>query len=243
MTLSYGDDPMQFAELTVPEGEPKGTVVYFHGGFWRARYDLSLGRPIASSLARHGWATLNVEYRRNELGGGFPETFDDVDAAFALLAGTGLESSPVVAMGHSAGGHLAAWAASRDRQPETSPWRGPRVSATHLITLGAVLDLADAVSDRLGDGAVELFMGGDIDERYALADPARHLPLAIPVWCVHGKADDIVPITQSEDFVARSIAAGGTATLVPVEGDHFVVVDTGSPSWAATVEILATLEK
>jgi acetyl esterase/lipase len=132
MTLSYGDDPTQFAELTVPEGEPKGTVVYFHGGFWRAQYDVSLGRPIAISLARHGWATLNVEYRRNDLGGGFPETFDDVDAAFALLAGTGLESGPVVAMGHSAGGHLAAWAASRDQQPETSPWSEPQVSASHL---------------------------------------------------------------------------------------------------------------
>jgi acetyl esterase/lipase len=243
MTLSYGDDPTQFAELTVPEGEPKGTVVYFHGGFWRAQYDVSLGRPIAISLARHGWATLNVEYRRNDLGGGFPETFDDVDAAFALLAGTGLESGPVVAMGHSAGGHLAAWAASRDQQPETSPWSEPQVSASHLITLAAVLDFADAVSDGLGDGAVELFMGGGIDERHALVDPAKHIPLAIPVWCVHGREDDIVPFTQSENFVARSIAAGGVANLVPVAGDHFVVVDTGSPSWSATLKILATLEK
>jgi acetyl esterase/lipase len=243
MTLSYGDDPIQFAELTLPEGEPKGTVVYFHGGFWRARYDLSLGRPIAVSLAQHGWATLNVEYRRNDLGGGFPETFDDVVDAFALLAGTGLESGPVVAMGHSAGGHLAAWAASRAQHPGTSAWGEPRVSPTHLITLGAVLDLAEAVSDGLGDGAVERFMGGEIDERYALADPARHVPLAIPVWCVHGKEDDIVPLTQSEDFVARSIAAGGVAQLVPVEGGHFIVVDTGSPSWAATLEILATLER
>jgi acetyl esterase/lipase len=243
ITLSYGDDPIQFAELTVPEGEPEGTVVYFHGGFWRARYDLSLGRPIAVSLAQHGWATLNVEYRRNDLGGGFPETFDDVVDAFALLAGTGLESGPVVAMGHSAGGHLAAWAASQAQHPGTSAWGEPRVSPTHLITLGAVLDLAEAVSDGLGDGAVERFMGGEIDERYALADPARHVPLAIPVWCVHGKADDIVPFTQSEDFVARSIAAGGIAQLVPVEGDHFIVVDTGSPSWAATLEILATLER
>lgn len=242
-TLRYGDDPMQFAELTMPEGEPKGVVVYLHGGFWRAPYGVSLGRPVAASLTAHGWATLNVEYRRNDLGGGFPETFDDVDAAFALLSGTGLESGPVVAMGHSAGGHLAAWAASRERHPETSPWSRPRVSATHLITLGAVLSLADAMSDGLGNGAVEAFMGGAIDERYDLADPAQFVPLAIPVWCVHGKADDVVPFTQSEKFVARSAAAGASATLVPVDGDHFVVVDTASPVWEAIVAILASLEE
>ncbi|THG30078.1 alpha/beta hydrolase family protein [Naasia lichenicola] len=240
-TLSYGPDPIQFAELTTPQGTPKGVVVYFHGGFWRAQYDVSLGRPIAAALAAHGWATLNVEYRRNELGGGFPQTFDDVDAAFALLAGTGLEHGVVVAMGHSAGGHLAAWAASRRQQPSESPWSNPAVAATHLITLGAVLDFADAVADGMGEGAVELFMGGAVDERYDLADPARYVPLAVPVWCVHGTADDIVPFSQSEKFVASSVSAGGVAQLVPVEGDHFVVIDVDSASWVTTLEILGTI--
>mgnify|MGYP003338606429 CR=1 FL=1 len=43
------------------------------------------------------------------------------------------------------------------------------------------------------------------DERY---DPAQQLPLDVPVWCVHGEDDAIVPIGQSESYVRRATAAG-----------------------------------
>jgi acetyl esterase/lipase len=60
----YGADPAQFGELWRPEGAAAGTVVVIHGGFWRARYDLSLGRPLAADLAARGYAAWNLEYRR-----------------------------------------------------------------------------------------------------------------------------------------------------------------------------------
>ena len=63
-TIRYGDDPSQFAELTLPDGTPRGVVVVIHGGFWKAAYDLSLGRPLAADLVENGWAALNIEYRR-----------------------------------------------------------------------------------------------------------------------------------------------------------------------------------
>ena len=87
-----------------------------HGGFWKAAYDLSLGRPLAADLVEQGWAALNIEYRRVGNGGGVPSTLDDVRAAIATLDGRGLDLTRVVTLGHSAGGHLAAWAGARDRR-------------------------------------------------------------------------------------------------------------------------------
>ena len=52
--FAYGDDPSQFGELHLPEGTPRGVVVVIHGGFWRAAYDLTLGTPLAASLAARG---------------------------------------------------------------------------------------------------------------------------------------------------------------------------------------------
>ena len=67
------------------------------------------------------------------------------------------------------------------------------------------------------------------------------MPLDVPVWCVHGPDDDTVPISQSRDYVAAAKAAGGRATLVEVDGDHFAVIDPASDAWARTVEILDEL--
>ena len=92
-----------------------------HGGFWRAQYDASLGAPLAQDLVERGWTAWNLEYRRVGNGGGFPETFDDVAAGIDRLADVdGLDLSTVVTLGHSAGGHLAAWAAARGRRPQPS---------------------------------------------------------------------------------------------------------------------------
>ena len=60
---------------------------------------------------------------------------------------------------------------------------------------------------RLGDGATEAFLGGepaDVPDRYDDASPIEHLPLGVPVLCVHGRADDVVPLSQSESFVAAA---------------------------------------
>src|SRR3954464_3235570 len=99
--IRYGGHPSQHVELTLPDGMPRGVVVVIHGGFWKAAYDLSLGRPLAADLAGRGWAVLNIEYRRvgpddSGGGGGVPQTLDDVRAAVATLDSTGLDLSTVV---------------------------------------------------------------------------------------------------------------------------------------------------
>ena len=127
VSYRYGSDPAQFGELTLPDGRALGTVVVLHGGFWGARYDLSLGRPLAADLAARGYAAWNLEYRRSGNGGGWPATFEDVAAGIDLLATLPVDPSRVAAIGHSAGGHLGAWAAARAGLPDGAPGARPAV--------------------------------------------------------------------------------------------------------------------
>jgi acetyl esterase/lipase len=240
-TIEYGPDPSQRAELTRPSGTSRGVVVVIHGGFWRARYDFSLGRPLAESLVEEGWTAYNVEYRRVGNGGGYPQTFDDIAAAIDALAGVdGLDLTTVVTLGHSAGGHLAVWAAGRPGLTGT-PWADPAVPVTAAISQAGVLDLSQAIADDLGGGAVQALMGGPEDERYRLTDPTAMIPLPVPVRCIHGASDDVVPLSQSVGYVEAATTAGADAELIEVEGDHFVVIDTDSPVWARTLEVVAAL--
>ncbi|WP_134765605.1 prolyl oligopeptidase family serine peptidase [Nocardioides sp. 1609] len=237
---AYGADPSQFGELHLPAGTPRGVVVVIHGGFWRAAYDHTLGTPLAASLAAEGWAAWNLEYRRvgdgTGGGGGAPATFDDVAAGVDALADLGVDTSVVVTLGHSAGGHLAAWSAARQGHDWPS-----RVPVTHVVSQAGVLDLRAAASAGLGDGAATALLGHEPTTDDARYDPAQQLPLDVPLWCVHGVDDTIVPLSQSADYVAAATAAGATAELVEVEGDHFVVIDPGSAAWARTLEVLDTI--
>lgn len=223
----YGSDPSQYGELRVPDGLPRGVVVVVHGGFWRAAYDLSLGSPLAEDLAHRGWVTWNLEYRRVGNGGGMPQTLDDVAAGIDHLAELAADGQlpraalgTVVALGHSAGGHLATWAAARS---------DALVPITHVVAQAGVLDLTAAVRERLGDGAAETFLA---------ADPAEQVPLDVPVWCVHAPDDDVVPISQSRSYVDRARAVGANATLVEVPGGHFGVVDLDHPAWERVREVI-----
>lgn len=232
--ITYGPDPSQWGELHRPAGLSRGVVVVIHGGFWRAAYDASLGTPLAHSLADHGWTAWNLEYRRVGNGGGRPETFDDIAAGIDRLATIpDLDLRTVVSLGHSAGGHLAMWAAARGRYPR---WRAAAVPVTGVVSQAGVLDLTRAIEERLGDGAVlDLLGSGAADDE---VDPQRQIPVDVPVWCVHGRDDDIVPLSQSEGYVAAATSAGATAGLVVVEGDHFVVIDPSSDAWRETLELL-----
>lgn len=252
MRLTYGDDPSQFAELSWPEGAsgPVGVVVLVHGGFWQAAYGLEYAQPLAPSLLERGWATLVIEYRRVGNGGGYPATLDDVAAAVDLLAeagtpdGVGVDLDRVVAVGHSAGGHLAAWLATRPGQEAGDPGADPAVTVAAVVSQAGVLDLAAGAADRLGGGAVQSLLGGEpaeVPEAYAVADPTARLPLGVPVLAVHGTDDSLVPIGQSEAFAAAATAAGDDVEVRPVPGDHFAVIDPADASWAGTLDWLDAL--
>ena len=234
--VEYGAGPVQFGELTRPaHATHAGTVVIIHGGFWRARYDLSLGRPLAADLAAHGYTCWNIEYRRVGNGGGVPETLDDVRAAIAALADLSepLEAGRLVIVGHSAGGQLGLCVADEP-------------AVTGVVSLAGVCDLASAFADALGESATEAFMGGGPDDRpaeYALADPLRRVPAPAQVLLVHGDADQRVPVAQSRRYAQVAAAAGDArCELVELAGvDHFALIDPRTEAWATTAARLETM--
>jgi acetyl esterase/lipase len=248
---NYGADESQYGELYLPTGPRRpGTVVVLHGGFWKARYGADLGAPLAADLAARGWAAWNLEYRRVGNGGGWPNTLADVAAGIDLLADLArdgrlrLDLDRVVAIGHSAGGQLAAWAAGRPGLPAGAVGAAPRVRVAGVIAQAGVLDLVQGALDGLGTHAVTHFLGGtpeEVPERYALASPRQQLPLAVPVRCLHAHDDDTVPFSQSVEYVHAARAGGADAVLVEVPAGHFGVIDPASPAWQAALDLLPQL--
>jgi acetyl esterase/lipase len=230
-TLRYGDDPSQELDLRVPDGDgPHPVAFVLHGGFWRAVYTRRNTSAVAAALTRAGWATANVEYRR--LGpGSYAAMLDDVAAARAHLEGIDprLDLSRTMAIGHSAGGHLALWLASTG-------------GANRVVSLAGVCDLEDAARAELGDHAVQEFLGGepaDVPEAYAAADPARRLPLGVPQLLAHGTADDRVPFEHAQRYAERARAAGDDCSVLALEDvDHFDVIDPRTEAWRAIAEAL-----
>ncbi|MBB3045285.1 MULTISPECIES: alpha/beta hydrolase family protein [Nocardioides] len=217
--VPYGDHPSQFGMLSVPDRSPVGVAVLVHGGFWKPDYGIEYALPLVPSLLARGWATWVVEYRR---GTGAGDTLHDVRAAIRARPDL---PGPVVGIGHSAGGHLATWAAGHG-------------GLTQVVSQAGVLDLRAAYDDGLGDGAVGRFLGHPPGASDDDVDPIRCVPLGVPLWCVHATADDIVPISQSRAYVAAARAAGAPAHLIEVEGDHLTVIDPDSDPWARTLAIL-----
>lgn len=198
--------------------------------------------PLAEDLTARGYGVVNLEYRRLGDGGGWPGTFEDVAAAFDRLAD--VLAGPPLAVGHSAGGTLALWAAARARLPQGRLGTAPSLSPAAVVSLAGVNDLRAAARDGLGSGAVAKVLGGepaDVPERVRVAAPTASLPLGVPQLLVHGEDDDLVPTRQSTGYARLAAAAGDDVEVLLVPGDHFAVIDPGGSPWAAVVERLPAL--
>jgi len=170
-----GEHGSQFADLRMPAGRPLATVVLLHGGYWLPTYGLNLMDPLARRFTELGYATWNVEYRRTGAGGGVPTTLADVAAGIDRLGGEGLPSGltdTVILVGHSAGGHLAAWAASRTG---ATPGGAAKVPLSGAVSLSGVLELTRAADDPRSSAPVVAFVGGtpaEVPDRGILSDHA-----------------------------------------------------------------------
>jgi acetyl esterase/lipase len=229
-------------------------VLFLHGGFWRAAYDRTHTGPLASALAAAGFVVCTPEYRRTgQRGGGWPGTFDDIAAAVdtlpslirqALGPDAVSDGHPILG-GHSAGGHLALWAAARWQIPRDAAWRTAQPGVAGVVALAAVSDLVACHELGLGGGAVVPLLGGapgKYPERYRAADPARLVPLGCPIRLVHGAVDDVVPCSMSAGFLARARAAGDRISLAELSGaGHFEVIDPLSAAWPQVLAAFASL--
>ena len=229
----YGDGPLQRGEWFVPDADgPLPTVMLVHGGFWRPRYDRTLEDAVAVDLCERGYLCWSIDYAASDVA--WPGTLLDVAAGYDhLLSSERVDLDRISVVGHSAGGHLALWLASRHRLPDGAPGAARSVIPRPRICVaqGAVAALGIAARQHLGADAPQALVGGGPDEvpdRYAVADPLALLPTGVRTVLIHGTDDDNVPMSQAERYVAAATALGDDASLVRYTGGHFEHLDPTS---------------
>jgi acetyl esterase/lipase len=242
-TVTYGADAMQKVDVWVPRGAgPHPVVVMVHGGCWQTSIaDRRLMDWVAGDLRDAGVAVWNIDYRGVDRdGGGYPGTFRDVaQAADALryhAAQYRLDTRRVVAIGHSAGGHLALWLAGRARLPADSPLHTPNpLPIAHVVSLGGLPDLeatAASPDNGCGTAVVARLVGTGRADPYADTSVPRLFPLGVPQDLVNGRQDRIIPYRMATDYVARATAAGDRATLHAVDRTgHVELVTPDTAAW------------
>ncbi|HEX3886828.1 MAG TPA: alpha/beta hydrolase [Phenylobacterium sp.] len=249
--VRYGPAPSQVAELFLPKTKaPHPVVVLLHGGCFLKQYEgFAQTSAIAADLAGRGYAVWNVEYRKlGEAGAGYPGTFLDVatavDALRAQASKHDLDLTRVIAIGHSAGGHLALWAAARGRIPAESPLHSANpLKIETVISLAGIGDLkgqAGAWAGPCGEDTLSRLL--DLPHRhdpYADTSPAALLPSGAKVVMVHGVFDAVMPPYTGRDYAQQVRKAGDKADVVVIpDAGHFDLVIPTTSAWAQIVAIL-----
>lgn len=237
--IQYGASVDQQADLHLPTAPRPPVVCLLHGGFWRMPYGRDQMAAIANDLVDHGLAVWNMEYRR--LGAhqaGWPATMDDVAAGIDHLAelcvgGVDVDLDRVIVVGHSAGGHLALWAAGRIHSRNTP---SARVRVRAAVGMAPIADLTEAYVRKVGGEVVAELLGGTpshVPDRLRAASPIEMLPLRVRQFILHGTADDAVPIELSRRYARAAKAAGDTVELIELPGaGHMEFLDPRSEAHA-----------
>ena len=239
-TIPYGDDPLQLVDVWLPKGKgPHPVVVMIHGGCWQTEIATrDIMNYIADDLRKDGIAVWNVEYRGVDRGGGYPGTYMDVGAAADALGAQAkalnLDLTRTIAIGHSAGGHLALWLAARQALAKDVPLRGAnplRIDAA--ISQAGIADLRAAMA-REGHAC------GTQAPRQTAGDAfARTSPPEMPVSAAkqiqfHTDKDRIAPPDYATTY-AEVMKKRGVDVETQVHGPegHVELIAPSSRSWAA----------
>lgn len=246
-TISYGPDRYHKVDVWLPRGKgPHRTVVMVHGGCWTSAVaDRTLMDWVSADLRDAGYAVWNIDYRGVDAGGGYPGTFLDtgaaVDAIRAHAEQFDLDLRRVVAVGHSAGGHLALWLAARARLPQDSALHtADPLRIAHVVSLGGLPDLERTTNGCGGEVMGKLVAGAGPADRYRDTSIPRMVPIGVPHDHVAGLQDPVIPIGLPTEFVARAQAAGDRATLYRIDRTgHFDLIGPGSAAWTRTRALIA----
>jgi len=232
--IAYGEDELQFGELRLPSGEgPFPVIVLIHGGCWLSQYDITHIRKLAAAFTAEGIATWTIEYRRvGDAGGGWPGTFDDIDAGtdflVTLAAQYNLDLEHVIVAGHSAGGHLAIWLANRPSQ-----WPAD-LEPTAVLAMAPAADLAYLHEQQVCGHVIDKLMGGSPEQypqRYQAASGTQRLPLQVPQYIVIGEHDKgWAPVGRM--YVEQARQQGNSPQVInATESGHFEMIDPDSTTW------------
>jgi acetyl esterase/lipase len=226
--VAYGAAPAQIMEVRVGRdpADQRPLLVLIHGGFWRPDIDRAHLRPMADALAAAGWTAALPEYAR--VSRDPAPTLADLTLILSQAAGTvEHQNGSVVLIGHSAGGHLALWAAAARLCP----------GLAGTLALGPAADLLLAHELGLGNGAVSRFLGADPVSRPDI-DP-RQMPAPVTATTiVHGTDDATVPLLVSESYAA---AHPPVRLITVADAGHFALIDPLAPAWSTVVAELARL--
>jgi acetyl esterase/lipase len=247
--ISYGPAASQGIDVFLPTGEgPHPVVVMIHGGCWRdmpgaGRQQL---RHLALDLARRGIGVWSIGYRRaNEAGGGHPGTFDDVGVAIDKLVTDAskynFDLGRAILVGHSAGGHLALWAASRFRLPADHRFHSASsFRPKAVISLGGIGDLrafAPKIPATCGPDILEGLtrpIPGTTADPFKAISPAELPAPEADIVMISGTLDRLVPPYVAYDyFRAMRDRQKKAVELVDLPwSSHWDLVMTGTPAWA-----------
>ncbi|MEC9268326.1 MAG: alpha/beta hydrolase [Pseudomonadota bacterium] len=236
--LRYGPDPRERLELFKPDMPGNVPFVAFiHGGWWKG------GRPedracLAPHFTERGIAFVSIGYPLAPAAS-LREIVDSIFRAMAWLGANGvaqgLDLQRMVIAGNSAGGHLAAMAASADGLAAA----GLDVHGIRgLCAFSGLYDLAP-----LRGSYADEWLNLD-DATIADCSPVRKLPPAsVPVFLGIGDGEPGGFQAQTKDFASLLRESGRSAeTAIVPDRHHFsVIADIGAPGSAPFNFILKQL--
>ncbi|MCR9128672.1 MAG: alpha/beta hydrolase [Alphaproteobacteria bacterium] len=259
--IAYGEGEHQYGELWLPDASRHGDgpfplVIMVHGGCWRAEIPGTiLQDQLNADLRARGIAVWNITYPRvGHETGGYPGTFRSVamavDEARDIAREHPVDLTRTAIMGHSAGGHLALWAAARGQLGlgiVDGVASEPFIPGA-AITLAGINDL-EAYHARgpgrcgepeIVDQLIDSLRRATADP-YADTSPAAMLPLGVEQVVISGALDPIVPPALGMAYAAQAEIAGDAVTVITLEeAGHFELIDPTAPAWEV---ILAELER
>jgi len=240
-------------------------VVYVHGGGWQSGHTRHSGAfanwpGVLALLAANGYVVASIEYRLSGEAR-FPAAIHDVKTSIRWLRSKsalfGIDPTRVIIWGGSAGGQLAALAAtsckvaSLDPDPQ-SPLAAQSDCVQGLVSWYGIFDFVNAplsgAADQPASSPVQKYLGctpADCKSAAALASPVSHLDKNDPpALLIHGELDRVVPVSQSQLFHQAAQARGAKATLLVIKGvDHsFIGADAESTRRTSLQALSATFE-
>jgi arylformamidase len=226
--LAYGSRERNRFDLFLPDTEPKGLVIFIHGGYWM-RFDPSFWSHLAKGPVEHGYAVAMPSYTlcpESRIAGIVDEMGQAVDKAAGMVGG------PIHVTGHSAGGHLAARLATSNA-PLSDTVKG---RIRNVVPISGLHDLRPLMRTTMNATL-------KIDQAEAMAESPIFLqPLeSVRVTCWVGGGERAEFIRQSKLLANAWIGVGGaTAYVEEPDRHHFSIIDgLADPAHPLTGTLLA----
>lgn len=212
----------------IHDDNPRPVLVRIHGGAWR-HGDKSAQRGVAGYV-KQGYIGVAINYRFSQQNI-FPAQIEDCKAAIRWLRSHaedyGIDPERIGAVGSSAGGHLAALLGTTGDSRQFDVGENLEFSSAVCAVVDNfgptdLMKAAQTPGYERKMSAVTQFLGGTVNEKAELAEQANPItyitPADPPFLIIHGDADPLVPLNQSELLHSALVKAGVASEFHVVKG-------------------------